>query len=158
MKAKLFPILLLLISLFGCNDENLSPEARIQGRYEYLYQSDQSWGEGLKDYSNTIELRRDGTFYREEVTRNIGSDEMLGYRGYGSGTYTISEGKVELHHEEIYVMGIADLNYVPKSDLMKMELSELPQSYTILNNYTELEYVCPINALCGYLPVYKKLN
>lgn len=85
MKAKLFPILVLLVGLYSCNEEDLSPEAQVQGKYEWIYRDNQAWSDDLFDYVNTFELRSDGTFLREDVTRNLNSDEVLGYRSYGSG-------------------------------------------------------------------------
>jgi len=158
MKAKLFPVLLLLISLFGCNEEDLSPKARVQGTYEFLYEINQSGGQGLQNFARTIELRADGTFFKQDITRNISSGEVLGYRGYSSGTYTIEDGKVKLQHEEIYSRYLADLNYVPKEELQNSGLDGYFELYTILNNYSELEVVCPSLAYCGELHIYKKLN
>lgn len=158
MKAKLIPILVLFISLFSCNDEELSPEAKIRGTYEFIYEINQSGGQSLQDFARTIELRVDGTFYKEDVTRNISSGEVLGYRGYSSGTYTIEDGKVELLHEEVYSRNQADLKYVPKEELQKSGLDGYSEMYTILNNYSELEVVCPSLAYCGVLHIYKKLD
>lgn len=158
MKAKLSPILFLIFGLFSCNGEDLIPEAKIQGKYEFLYEINQSGGQGLQDFARIIELKADGTFYKENVTRNISSGEVLGYRGYSSGIYTIEDGKVELLHEEVYSRNQADLNYVPKEELPKSELDGYSEMYTILNNYSGLEVVCPSLGYCGELHIYKKID
>lgn len=127
MKAKLFPILLFAVALFSCDEENPSLEAQIAGKYEYAYEDDQTWGGGLKDFVSTIELRADGTYYREEVTKELDSEQILGYRGYSTGTYAIAENTVELISGESYTMDVEDLNYVPKEDRSNSFLSPILQ-------------------------------
>jgi hypothetical protein len=158
MKAKLIPILLFAVALFSCDEENPRLEAQIAGKYEFAYEDDQTWGGGVKDFVSTIELRADGTYYREEVTKELDSEEVLGYRGYSNGTYTIAETTVELISGESYTMDVEDLNYVPKEDLAKVEPEESSHSFTILGDFSGLEYVCPSNAFCGSLPVYTRLD
>lgn len=131
----------------------------IQGKYEFLlYQDDQSRGQGLQDFARTIELKSDGTFYKEDITRNISSGEVLGYRGYSSGIYTIEDGKVKLLLDEIFSRNQADLAYVSKEELQKSAFDGYSELYTILNNFSALEVVCPSLAFCGELHIYKKLN
>ena len=159
MKAKLFPALLLLISLFGCNEEDLSPEAKIQGTYERLLLVNDPSGEKKFDFYDTYELRSDGTFYREDVTRNVGSDEVLGFRTFANGTYTLSDGVVTFHYEDFSSMQIEDIPYLPKEQLTFSDLRDFSDQYKILNNYMQLEYICPSNAMCSsFIPAYTKIN
>jgi hypothetical protein len=155
MKAKLFPVLILLISLFSCNEEDLTPEAKLQGSYQSVTEVSGAWGAGRFDYVNTFDFRSDGTFYREDVTRNPGSDEVLGHRMYGSGTYTVIDGIVKILYDELYVMNVVDVNYWPKEGLILTETDGNYEDYSILENYKKLEYVCPPNAFCISLPYIK---
>lgn len=149
MKAKLFPVLVLLVSLFSCNEEDLSPEAKIHGSYQSITEGSGAWGIGRFDYVNTFDFKSDGTFYREDVTRNPGSDEMLGYRMYGSGTYTITDGKVKILYDEMYILNVADVNHWPKEGLRLTETDGNFEDYAILENYAKLEFICPPNADCA---------
>jgi hypothetical protein len=157
-KAKLFPVLLLLVVFFSCNEEDLSPEAQVQGKYELIYQDNQGWSDDLFDYVNTFELRSDGTFHREDVTRNLDSDEVLGYRSYGSGTYTLADGEVTFVYEELYIMGVADINYLPKDSLISYGQTDFSESYSILENYKRLEYICLPNSGCGEPQAYTRID
>ena len=157
MKAKLFPVLVLILALFSCNDEDLSPESRVQGAYEYVYQFNQGWGDELFDYVDRIELKSDGSFYKENVTKNLDSDDVLGYRGYSSGTFTVSEGIVTLHFDEVHYMTVADVNYLPKDQLTLLaDASDM--HYKVLENYSQLEFICPSNALCGTLSIFERVE
>jgi hypothetical protein len=158
MKAKLFPILVLLVGLYSCNEEDLSPEAQVQGKYEWIYQDNQAWSDDLFDYVNTFELRSDGTFLRENVTKNLNSEEVLGYRSYGSGTYIIAEGAVTFLYEELYLMGVADSNYLPKDSLISHGQTKYSVSYKILDNYKRLEYICLPGANCGAQQAYTRVD
>ncbi|OOG77476.1 hypothetical protein [Algoriphagus sp. A40] len=158
MKAKLFPILLLLISLFGCNDENLSPEAKVRGSYESVFRGSGSWGFGLYDFVNTFHLRADGGFYREGVTKDAESGDLLGYTNYASGTYTISDGVVSLYYDEFYSMGIADIDFIPKEELTTYEIEGYFEQYAVSENYKQLESICPSNANCGAPQVYTRID
>ncbi|SEG38641.1 hypothetical protein [Algoriphagus boritolerans] len=160
MKAKLLPILMLLFGLISCNDEDFSPEAKIQGTFELVLSViNQSTDEIEFDFYNTYELRSDGTFYREDVTRNVGSDEVLGFRTYGDGTYTISDEIVTFQYENFYSMQIEDIPYLPKDQLTFSESGKNSDQYRVLNNYTQLEYICPSNALCSsIIPPYTKID
>jgi hypothetical protein len=158
MKTKLFPVLMLLLALFSCNEDDLSPEAKVQGAFENIYQSNQAWSDDLFEYVDRIELKSDGSFYMEDVTKNLDTEDVLGYRRYGHGTFTISEGIVTLHYEDSYIMGIEDINYLPKDQLVVFEGEMISEQFTVLENYTQLEYRCPSNAFCGTLPIYEKID
>lgn len=165
MKAKLFPILLLCLGLFSCNDEDPSPEAKVQGTYVSLLTGRSGSGEEEFDFYDSFELRSDGTFYQEDATRNVDSDEALGYRTIANGTYTISDGVVTLHYEDFYSMQIEDVPYLPKDQLTFSDMRGYINpfgniyQYRVLNNYTQLQYICPSNALCSSnLPIYTKID
>lgn len=156
MKTKLFPVLLLLISLFGCNDE--SPEARIRGGYESVFRGSGSWGVGLYDFVNTVHLRADGGFYWEGVTKDAESGDLLGYTSYARGTYALSEGVVSLYYDEYYSMGIADIDFMPKEELTFHEMEGYSQQYAVSDNYKQLESICPFNADCGPPQIYTRID
>lgn len=158
MNAKLFPVLLLLLIYSSCSDEDSSPEAKVQGTYESLLTGSSGSHEEKFDFYDTFELRSDGTFYREDVTRKVGLDEVLGFRTIANGTYTISDGIVSFHYENFYSKQIEDLPYFPKDQLNFSDSWDYPDHYRVLNNYTQLEYICPSNAMCGWLPNYTKID
>jgi hypothetical protein len=158
MKAKLLPVLLLLLGLFSCNEEDQSPEAKVQGAYEWVYQDNQGWSDDLFDYVNTFELRSDGTFYREDVTKNLDSDEVLGYRAYGKGTYSIADRVVTLVYDDLYTMAVADLNYLPKDQLTLVEWEHPGDSFRIVGDYTQLEQFCLPNANCAGPTIYTRVD
>lgn|SRR5690606_30573424 len=158
MKAKLLPVLLLLLGLFSCNEEDPSPESKVQGAYEWVYQDNQSWSNDLFDYVNTFELKPDGTFYREDVTKNLDSDEVLGYRAYGKGTYSIVDRVVTFVYDDLYIMAVADLNYLPKDQLTLVEWEHPADSFRIVGDYTQLEQFCLPNANCASPIIYSRVD
>lgn len=99
------------------------------------------------NFVNTLVFRSDGTFSSENYTTAIGSDQILGYRGYFSEIYTIVNERVTIYYNEWFTMGIADINYVPKNNL-RFEEGNYIVGYAIQKNYTQLSYICPEDPEC----------
>ena len=149
MKKFNFLILAIPFLFSSCADEEPSPEAKITGIYERITQGNLGWGSEQFDFLGTLEFKNDGTFTFEEVTKNIGGDEILGYRAYGQGTYTIENNKVTIVKNEAYVLGVEDSNYQPKSELILSQFD--PPSFMIFGiteDYKILTSGCGPNELC----------
>lgn len=156
---------MLFLALFSCHEDH-NPEKKITGTYESLLTGRSGgWIDKEFDFSDTFEFRSDGTFYQEDVTRTVGTDEVLGFRTVANGTYTISDGVVTLHYEDFYSMQIEDVPYLPKDQLTFSDMRDYVNpfgniyQYRVLTNYTQLQYICPSNANCtSTLPVYTKID
>ncbi|WP_339877135.1 hypothetical protein [uncultured Algoriphagus sp.] len=157
MKNKLLPFVALALIIFSCKDvEEPSPNSQIEGKYVSTTEIERT-GETL-DLVNTIELNSDGTFYSENYTTEGGNDNILGYRSYYHGTYTIVDGKVTLRWQDNYGMNFFDIYYLPKADLILTEGSDFYSDYLIQENYTQLSFICPPNANCSPSIPYIKID
>ena len=150
MKVRLFSSIALIGIFFSCKDvQEPSPNNRIEGVYEFVSEGNYGWGEKKFNFVDLMEFNSDGTVTGEGYTTEIGSDEILGYRSYFSGTYSISGDIVTIDYSKSYFMGIADINYLPKEDLTLAQVTDNIGSFSILENYTELMSICPNNGACG---------
>ncbi|PZX56513.1 hypothetical protein [Algoriphagus chordae] len=157
MKTQLLPLIALLLILFSCKDvEEPSPNSRIEGKYVSTVEIEMTGGK--LDLVNTLNLKSDGTFYAENYTTEAGKDEILGYRSYFNGTYTIVDEKVTLEWKESYTMNFFDIYYMPKADLTLSDGNEFIADYAIEEDYTQLSFMCPPNAFCTSQEVYLKTN
>jgi hypothetical protein len=159
MKTRLLPLIVFALLIFGCKDiEEPSPNTQIKGKYQYTSEGNMGWSTGEFNFVSNLVFKADGTVDGEDYTKEIGSDEILGYRGYFSGTYSIMDGKVTISYEDSYYMGIEDVNYLPKADLTLSEGNEYYSDYAIAEDYSALSYICPPNAFCTTLPIYNRID
>lgn len=159
MKTNLLSLIVLIVVIFSCKDvEEPSPNARLEGTYEYKSEGNMGWGDNKFNFVNLLKFKSDGTVSGEEYTTEIGSDEILGYRGYFLGTYTITDGKVTISYDKSYSMGIADINYMAKEELTLYEGTIYRVDYSIAADYSQLSYICPPNAFCISAVVYDRMD
>ncbi|SFB20997.1 hypothetical protein [Algoriphagus aquimarinus] len=159
MKTKLLPLFALFFILFSCNDDDeISPNAKIEGKYRYNSEGNMSWIDKTFNFVDVMEFKSDGTVTGESYTTDLGSDTILGYRGYFSGSYTIIEGKVTITYSKSYHMGVEDVNYIPKEELIQSQEEGYTSDYVNSEDYSQLSFICPSNAYCTFLPVYVKVN
>lgn len=158
MKKYLLLILTIPFLFSSCADDEPSPEARIAGTYESVTQGNLGWGTEKFDFVGTLEFKSDGTYTFEEVTKNIGEDEVLGYRAYGNGSYTIEGNQVTIITEESFILGVADLNYLPKSDLVAYQFDSPPfAKYEITEDFKKLTNGCGPLENCIWL-IYNRVE
>ncbi|RAI92040.1 hypothetical protein [Algoriphagus yeomjeoni] len=158
MKRQLYPLIALVLLIFSCKDvEEPSPNSQIEGRYVSTVEIEIAAGVKL-DLVNTLDFKSDGTFSSENYTTEADDDDILGYRSYYNGTYTIAEGKVTLKWQDYYAMNYFDIYYMPKADLTLADGNEYYSDYAIEENYTQLSFMCPPNAFCTSQEVYVKAN
>ncbi|WPR75833.1 lipocalin family protein [Algoriphagus sp. NG3] len=149
MKAKLLPLIALAMLLFSCKDvADPSPNLRIEGMYERNSEGNLGWGEGKFSFVDQLEFKSNGTVSGESYTTEIGSEEILGYRAYFLGTYSIEDGKVVISYDDSYHMGTADINYMPKEELTFYGETDFIMEYAVVEDYSELFEICPFNAAC----------
>lgn len=159
MKKKLFPFIVLAITIFSCKDvADPSPNLRIEGTYERTSEGNMGWGEAMFNFVDLLEFKSDGTVRGESYTTEIGSEEILGFREYFSGTYSVADGKVTISYNESFHMGIADINYMPKEELTLSQGTGLSNEYAIAEDYSELIYICPFNAACMVTLPYVRVD
>ncbi|PZX60379.1 hypothetical protein LV84_00655 [Algoriphagus ratkowskyi] len=159
MKTKLFPLFALFFILFSCKDDDeISPNAKIEGKYRYSSEGNMSWIDKTFNFVDVMEFKSDGTVTGESYTTDLGSDKILGYRGYFSGTYSIVNGKVTITYQESYHMNIEDVNYLPKADLTLSSVDDYYSDFSIAEDYSALSFICPSNAFCTTLPIFNKIN
>ena len=159
MKNKLLPFVALALFIFSCNDvEEPSPNSQIEGVYEYVSEGNMGWGDEIFEFVELMEFHSDGTLTGESYTTEVGSDVILGYRGYFSGTYVISEGIVTISYGKSYHMAVEDINYLPKEDLVLSENTDFTAEYGITEDYSELESICSIYAICTGTTSYMRID
>lgn len=147
----------LLLIIFSCKDDDeISPNAKIEGKYVSTVEIEASVGK--LDLVNTLDLKSDGTFYAENYTTEAGKDDILGYRSYFNGTYTIIGEKVTFEWKKSYTMNFYDIYYMPKADLKLSDGNEFNAEYAIELDFTQLTFICPPNAYCATSTPYVKIN
>ncbi|WP_425635971.1 hypothetical protein ACPUEN_11260 [Algoriphagus yeomjeoni] len=157
MKTRFLPFIALFLIIFSCKDvEEPSPNSRIEGKYVSTVEIEISGGK--LDLVNTLDFKSDGTFSSENYTTKADEDDILGYRSYYNGTYTIIDGKVTLRWQDYYTMNFFDIYYMPKADLTLSDGDEYYSDYAIEEDYTQLSFICPPNAFCTSQEVYLKTN
>ncbi|UZD22393.1 lipocalin family protein [Algoriphagus halophytocola] len=149
MKSRLLPLIALAIFIYSCKDVvEPSPDSRIVGVYELSYEGNAGWGGDIFRFVDLMQFNSDGTVTGENYTTEVDSDEVLGYRGHFTGTFTIVEGVVTISYDEMYYMNMMDVNYIPKEDLILYEGAEYFPEYSIVEDYSELIPICSPNAIC----------
>lgn len=160
MKTKFLAFFLLTTFVFSCKDvEEPSPDSRIEGTYEFTIEGNFGWEDKNYRLVNILQFKSDGTVNGENYTTEIGSDDILGYRGYFFGLYSISEGKVTISYDEAYRMGIEDITYMPKESLTLMQNEGYSVDYFISDDYSRLSssYSCQPNENCAMI-VYVRVD
>lgn len=158
MKSRIPTLFALIFILFSCKeDEELTPSAKLQGKYESSAELPSSWGFTNYIYVNSLEFKSDGTVYGEGTTLNIETEELLGYRYYINGTYTVIDGIVTVKYQDFYSMGIADIEFMEKDKLMAIDDIE-NGVYAIQEDYTQLNYMCSTFPDCGIMQLYIKVE
>lgn len=155
MKTKLLPLLALFLIFFSCKeDEEVTPVSKIQGSYESVIKIVDASGDEF-NFVDRITLNLDGTASGEYYTSKVGSNDVLGYRGYFSGTYAILDQIVTISYEEYYFLQAEGVSYLPKNELTKSEDVDQNVEYIVKKDYSELNYNCPPNAYCVAQPYFK---
>ena len=149
MKTRLLPLVALFLLIFSCKDvEEPSPNSRIEGTYEFTSEGNMGWGEDSFRFVNRIQFNSDGTVTGEDYTTEVDSDDILGYRGYFTGTYTIVDGEVTISYDKLYYMNLMDANYIPKEDLVLSEGTDFIPEYEIAEDYSKLLLLCSPYSNC----------
>lgn len=150
MKQQLLFTAILLLTIFSCkNDDEINPNNKLEGKWEFKMEK---VGNNYElDFVNTLEFKVDGTVYGEGYTINSGTDQILGYRYYFNGKYTVEDGKVIINQKETFQNIFMDTFYSPKEDLIYLEEDMGSDSYLIKENYTKLQAICPPNANCVFM-------
>ncbi|MBN3582270.1 hypothetical protein JYB64_07705 [Algoriphagus aestuarii] len=146
MKKSIYFLLGLIVFFSGCkNEEDLNPSQAILGLYQ---QTQVDYDEDLS-FVKTIELNSENQVLYQGFFREKGESEVLGYQFYYEGTYTLDGDVVVMDFENTFQLLDPDITYVPKEDLVEVE-SEFyfEERYKVSDDYQELYYVCPPNALC----------
>jgi hypothetical protein len=66
---------------------------------------------------------------------------------------------VNIIYNDAYQLSDPDITYVTKEELLKLKIEPVFQDqYRITDDYQELYYVCPPNAICITPSPYKKIN
>lgn len=155
MKSRIPTLFALIFILFSCKeDEELTPIAKLQGKYETPVAA---LGFAPYIYVNSLEFKSDGTVYGEGTTLNVKTKELLGYRYYSNGTYTVIDGIVTVKYQDFYDLGIADIEFMEKDKLMDNDGIET-DDYAIQEDYTQLNYICSTFPNCGILQLYTKIE
>ena len=111
MRTKFLTLITIATLFFSCKEvEDPSPNPKIEGNYKHIFEGNLGWGSENFKLISILQFKSDGTVNGEHYTTNIESGEILGYRGYFSGLFCISKGKVTISYDESYIMGIADIN------------------------------------------------
>jgi len=156
MKAKLLAIFALVIVLSSCRDvEELPPNVLIEGTFQSNAEVGAGWGTGKFNYENTLKFNSNGTVYAEGVTKDLETGEVLGYRFYYTGTFSIVDENVQIIPDEYFHMNVADIDYLPKEDLLSHQEVVYTENYNIAENFTKLTYFCPDNECGTGIPYFK---
>ncbi|EAZ83067.1 hypothetical protein ALPR1_12640 [Algoriphagus machipongonensis] len=160
LKTNLLAFILIATLIFSCKDVGEpSPNSRIEGTYQHSLQGKFGWEDKEYRYVNILKFKPDGTVNGENYTTEVGSDEILGYRGYFSGFYSISEGKVTISYDEIYRLDYTDITYVAKESLSLIQNEDNSVEYFISEDFSKLfsSKSCQPNENCAIF-VYEKVD
>ncbi|SFT98036.1 hypothetical protein SAMN04489724_3131 [Algoriphagus locisalis] len=159
MKIKLLPLIALALIIFSCKDvEEPSPNSQIEGVFLSSYEGNNAWINKKFNFVDLMKFNSNGTVTGESYTTELNSDEILGYRGYFSGSYSIKEGKVIVSYGELFHLGIEDVNYLPKEDLVLSEPTDFTSEYGIEEDYSELVTICSIYSICNGTSSYVRVE
>lgn len=157
MRKILLVGLSLIAMLVSCKneDDQLSPGQAVLGVYQQVG-SDQN---DELEFVRTIELKQGQEVIFQGTVRAKGESETLGYQFYYEGTYTLEDQVVVMDFNETFSLTDPDITYVPKEELTEIERGfSLDDRYFISEDYQELSYICPPNALCAPPTPFEKIN
>lgn len=147
MKRTLVLIMSLLVGLVGCNreDDELNPGQAILGIYQ---KTDREISDEL-DFVRIIELKQGQKVVAQSTARNKGQSEDLGFQYYYEGTYKLEGNVVVINFTETFHLTDPDISYLPKVDLPEVSREYFFEDrYSVSEDYQELTFICPPNALC----------
>ena len=157
MKRTLVLIMSLLAILVSCSneDDDLNPGQAILGIYQ---KTDRDLSDEL-DFVRSIELKQGQQVVAQSTARNKGGSEDLGYQYYYVGTYKL-EGKVlVINFTETFHLTDPDISYLPKNELPEVSREYFFEDrYTVSEDYQELTFICPPNALCMPPTPFERIN
>lgn len=159
MRTKLLTLITIATLFFSCKEvEDPSPNSKIEGNYKHIFEGNLGWGSENFRLISILKFNSDGTVNGEHFTTKLDSDEVLGYRGYFSGLYSVSKDKVTISYDESYIMGIPDIYYMPKEELIFNQNEGYSIEYYISEDYSQLSSSkgCQPNDNCATIVFVKE--
>lgn len=157
MKRTLVLIMSLLVVLVGCNreDDELNPGQAILGIYQ---KTDREISDEL-DFVRIIELKQGQKVVAQSTARKKGQSEDLGFQYYYEGTYKLEGNVVVINFTETFQLTDPDISYVSKDELTEIIREYfIEDRYSVSEDYQELTFICPPNALCMPPTPFERIN
>ncbi|MCE7056206.1 hypothetical protein LZF95_16095 [Algoriphagus sp. AGSA1] len=142
MKAKLSTLIAFGLLLFGCNTDNeINPEVLTQSQWRNVIE-DTASGQPY-DYVSSIRFEADGKVYSEVFLRDLETEDVIGFREYFTGSFQITNGKIEVAIQELYTIQGSDEFYLDKEELSLDDRTTLTREFQLRNKNSELHTVMP---------------
>jgi hypothetical protein len=153
---KLKPLLLFLVFVlaFSCKDKvgDMNPAESELGKYQLRLNGDDF------DIINTIELKVQGNVIASGIVQNTGESVDQGYNYYYTGTYTMKDDVISIFQESYFQVAKAGQLFDSKDMLVLVQTRSASSDYKIQSNFTELEYICPPNAICLDDRIFRRIE
>ncbi|WP_373398728.1 hypothetical protein V8V91_03250 [Algoriphagus halophilus] len=147
----------LLVISVGCNreDDEFNPGQAILGIYQ---KTDREISDEL-DFVRIIELKQGQKVVAQSTARKKGQSEDLGFQYYYEGTYKLEDNVVVINFTETFQLTDPDISYVSKDELTEIIREYFFEDrYSVSEDYQELTFICPPNALCMPPIPFERIN
>ncbi len=145
MKAKLLTLITFGLLLFSCNtDDEINPEVLTQN--QWLNVVENTAADQPHEYVSSIKFEPDGKVYSEAFLRDIETKEIIGFREYFTGSFQITNGKIEVAIQELYTIQGSDELYLDKEELSIVDSVAFTREFQLRNKNSELHTIMPIYA------------
>ncbi|MBN3518979.1 hypothetical protein JYB62_03110 [Algoriphagus lutimaris] len=157
MKRNIAIVMSFMAILFSCKneDDELNPGQAILGIYQ---KTDRDLSDEL-DFVRRIELKQGQQVVAQGTVKNKGESATLGFQYYYEGTYKLEGKVVVINFTKTFHLTDPDISYLPKDELPEVSREFFFEDrYKVSDDYQELIYICPPNALCVPPTPFEKIN
>lgn len=147
-------LFILALSLVSCKkvEDEIEPSEAILGTYVLQVDGTEY------DLVNSIELKNGGHVLSQTTVRNPGSNVNLGFNNYFTGMYTYENGLLTITQESYFQIVEANKIYEEKDKMVLVQTNSSILEFSVNEKFTELKFICPINAICIDESIYSKIK
>jgi hypothetical protein len=154
MKLKPLLLFFVFVIVFSCKDKegDMNPAQSELGKYQLRLNGDDF------DMINTIELKVGGNVIASGIVQKPGESVDQGYNYYYTGTYTMKDDVISIFQESYFQVAKAGQLFDSKDMLVLVQTRSASSDYKIQSNFSELQFICPTNAICLEEHIFRRIE
>lgn len=147
MKLKSIFYFLAICALISCQekqDVELTPAQAVLGFYEM----ETSIKNDEYVLTHSLELKAGGFITGKGLIQKKGENIDLGYNYFFTGSFLLNEDILTVFHESYFQIGDIQKFFDEKNRLVLVQTSTKGSEFLVNANFSELQFICPPDAVC----------